>query len=566
MHSLRQMIRDFGPEIDITASERVRRFVAPFQKSLYLWPNPQALNFISLLSLNHPSTLIDIGAGPALRSAMGAHLPLLDGMQTLTFDYPYLVSAFRRVAPNAVIEPLSLGWERRIKEQSITSTIYHLSTILERVPDPLSILSAIRGLAKPTEGVIVTLTGTDALEKPLPGDTYQRWTPAEFTSFARRAGFQIVARSMSKRWSCFLLMHDDLSLPPWGLLLSLILDAGPVQMSITKESSHHSNEVATRHFSLSVGNFHYKIDNDDGMPNFLIGSAEWLNDTMDIKIDDLENLGHLEPIRKIATASFKADLQHEKNEEPLQLIKHSVESRTPLAAMRVSHAEIRALGYPKYYPPVWLHRSLKVCFGDDISVDDYADFLIDLDGAVRSSDVLGVPLPSSRDLQHATNAALLNAENIGNRTIKFLGDLHFTLLNRGYLDYLIQSSVAVTLITSRNIVSGFSRKFNKPDTRQINIPGEMRWMHQGPRRHVPDVYREIIQTLNVRERGELFLIGAGLATKKYCQIVRDRGGIALDIGSVLDLWAGAATRTGFEERTKLYSLLNTDTDQSAIGG
>lgn len=38
-------------------------------------------------------------------------------------------------------------------------------------------------------------------------------------------------------------------------------------------------------------------------------------------------------------------------------------------------------------------------------------------------------------------------------------------------------------------------------------------------------------------RGRVFLIAAGLLGKHYCNIIKLQGGIALDIGSVLDSWA-----------------------------
>ena len=38
--------------------------------------------------------------------------------------------------------------------------------------------------------------------------------------------------------------------------------------------------------------------------------------------------------------------------------------------------------------------------------------------------------------------------------------------------------------------------------------------------------------------GALFLVGAGAFGKIYCHWIRDRGGIAVDIGSLFDSWAG----------------------------
>lgn len=555
MYSLRSMIRSADKDVGVAVSERTRRFVAPPQKSLRLWPNPQALNLITLLASGRRLAVVDVGAGPVLRSAIGAPHPLLEGAQALTLEYPYLVPALRRAAPTAAVEPLSPDLGRSLNQRS-TGTIFHLSTILERVPDPFALLTTIRDLVTPFDGVVVTISAADAARQPLQADTYQRWTSAEFVSFAARAKFRSLLTSVSARSSCFLLARDELALPPWSHLLSLIASAGPTSMSVMERSEPAAAGSAKQHLVLQLGEHRYEIARDGETLSLLSGPAQKLEDDAAVQIGDLDNLEHLEPLRKIAATMYTPNALQEANQHALSLIENSVKKREPLAAVRVSHAEIRAFGYPRYYPPIWLNRSLKVCFGDNIFVEDYADFLTDLDDAIRSSDILGVPKPTSRDLQHATNAIALDTQGIGADKAKFFGDLHFTLLLHGHLDRLIRDSVNVTLITSRDIAPGFRRKFNKPHTRQITIPGEARWMGVGERRHVPDVYNELIQTLEIRERGELFLIGAGLATKKYCQVVRDRGGIALDLGSVFDLWAGAATRTGFEEQMHNYSLVD----------
>lgn len=58
----------------------------------------------------------------------------------------------------------------------------------------------------------------------------------------------------------------------------------------------------------------------------------------------------------------------------------------------------------------------------------------------------------------------------------------------------------------------------------------------------PDVHARLHAELTVRERGEIFLVGAGLFGKDLCVRIRERGGIALDMGSVLDHLAGKVTR------------------------
>lgn len=58
----------------------------------------------------------------------------------------------------------------------------------------------------------------------------------------------------------------------------------------------------------------------------------------------------------------------------------------------------------------------------------------------------------------------------------------------------------------------------------------------------PDGHARLHEQVRVRTRGEVFLVGAGFFGKDLCIRVRDQGGIALDMGSVLDRVAGKITR------------------------
>lgn len=58
----------------------------------------------------------------------------------------------------------------------------------------------------------------------------------------------------------------------------------------------------------------------------------------------------------------------------------------------------------------------------------------------------------------------------------------------------------------------------------------------------PDFYAGLESELEVRDQGEVFLVGAGVFGKSLCLEIRERGGIALDMGSTLDGMAGKVTR------------------------
>jgi hypothetical protein len=58
----------------------------------------------------------------------------------------------------------------------------------------------------------------------------------------------------------------------------------------------------------------------------------------------------------------------------------------------------------------------------------------------------------------------------------------------------------------------------------------------------PDAHDRVLSEIAVRERGEVFLVGAGVSGKDLCIRIRDMGGVALDLGSALDRMVGKITR------------------------
>lgn len=62
--------------------------------------------------------------------------------------------------------------------------------------------------------------------------------------------------------------------------------------------------------------------------------------------------------------------------------------------------------------------------------------------------------------------------------------------------------------------------------------------------HYPQRYHEICDTLQYQGslKGRLFIVGAGGLGKIYCHLVKQHGGMAIDLGAMLDGWDGLVTR------------------------
>jgi hypothetical protein len=61
--------------------------------------------------------------------------------------------------------------------------------------------------------------------------------------------------------------------------------------------------------------------------------------------------------------------------------------------------------------------------------------------------------------------------------------------------------------------------------------------------HWPERFRELCRELEGIDPGTLWFVAAGMLGKVYCDVIRSAGGIAVDIGHVADIWAGAETRS-----------------------
>jgi hypothetical protein len=78
----------------------------------------------------------------------------------------------------------------------------------------------------------------------------------------------------------------------------------------------------------------------------------------------------------------------------------------------------------------------------------------------------------------------------------------------------------------------------------LRIPGEAHYYATGSRRdsHLEGYFPHIMG--HDFRPGQLWLVGGGMLGKLYCARVRAAGGVALDVGSLLDLWAGRQDTRG----------------------
>jgi hypothetical protein len=82
-----------------------------------------------------------------------------------------------------------------------------------------------------------------------------------------------------------------------------------------------------------------------------------------------------------------------------------------------------------------------------------------------------------------------------------------------------------------------SKHFSVKDVITYQIPGHFSFM-PAETAQFPYNYKEILYNIKVPYQGAVFLVAAGFLGKCYCDAIKQKGGIALDIGSVFDGWFG----------------------------
>nr|NQU90508.1 hypothetical protein [Bacteroidota bacterium] len=127
-----------------------------------------------------------------------------------------------------------------------------------------------------------------------------------------------------------------------------------------------------------------------------------------------------------------------------------------------------------------------------------------------------------------------------------------------FYDHLFSQFKKVLIITGHDLAERIAYKYpHLKEVAKIIIPKQPKYFKE-TRIHYPDVFNETmlrIESLNLK--GYLCLVGAGFIGKPYIVKCAERGGIAIDIGSVFDKWAGYVTRgkgKGFEIKNPKYEI------------
>ncbi len=132
--------------------------------------------------------------------------------------------------------------------------------------------------------------------------------------------------------------------------------------------------------------------------------------------------------------------------------------------------------------------------------------------------------------------------NISTSTLLCSKDIHYDLVYSGLIYKILSRLEEISIITSQPVKEHLEKLFDLSVT-IIKIP-ERAFDTDSSRdmEHYPCRYNDIIEKLTTDLTGKVFLVGAGPLGKAYCARIKKSGGIALDIGAVLDSWVNFYSR------------------------
>lgn len=251
------------------------------------------------------------------------------------------------------------------------------------------------------------------------------------------------------------------------------------------------------------------------------------------------------------------------------LLQKRIENQIPTSVVRLGDGEGCYLDYPEVVKSTQVEDQLsvqRVWWGSsdlcNASESSRTDTLNAFRKSIANSDFLGVPpvrrllcsfdapmrghdeIKSSRGLLAITDA-LPNIVCEDKILVSCHMHTDFQLWN--CYEEILKDLDEISIISCHEGLDIYLRqRFGINAVATYPIPGESRYtilFDQNPaENHYPEVFNSIIKILPSVSRGRVFLVGAGFLGKIYCDVVKQNGGIALDVGSLLDYWAGYQTR------------------------
>lgn len=238
---------------------------------------------------------------------------------------------------------------------------------------------------------------------------------------------------------------------------------------------------------------------------------------------------------------------HYSSEDLLTEVQRRIKHKTPSSIVRYGDGEAIVLNGFKDMASLKMVMKRQLDFVPPVGhIEEIRGNLIE---AYKDADIIGIPIRERLGLSDYWHKAfgILN-ESVGIEVLtekKFTDiDFHSEWLERGYFDRILKGVKSLCYVSCRDLTEGFKRRYGIKNVYSFQVAPEMKFTsgYEGEP-HYPDQFKKVKRWIEkIPVEGSICLVGAGVIGKRYCTYFKERGGIALDIGSVCDQWAGLQTR------------------------
>jgi hypothetical protein len=221
------------------------------------------------------------------------------------------------------------------------------------------------------------------------------------------------------------------------------------------------------------------------------------------------------------------------------IIDNHVKLRNPMSLVRLGDGEGKVLiGKDNSLVGATFSKASK----NILSEIELSQLKLLIKDAVLGSSIVGLPREDMKSLGYLEVIDILGADlfkKASNNEV-FITDchIHYSLYESGFIDSLIKSNSFIGFVSGRDLTDYIM---------QLNKDADVAW-HRVPIQntdgdielepHYPIYFERILKEISVPFKGAIYLIAAGVLGKIYSKAIKDKGGIAIDIGAVADLMSG----------------------------
>lgn len=263
--------------------------------------------------------------------------------------------------------------------------------------------------------------------------------------------------------------------------------------------------------------------------------------------------------------------------ELIERVDNAVKNKEPYSFVRLGDGEGALLDYSVNSKLLDI-QYLSEHFGPDCSLSELSEVQSMLKSSIKSADLIGL-----RD--DIINVEFAHTEETKNET-EFLDDFKQAFKLRGVdvnlpyidarriamlhktvgclnvepaqsfcsqwigFDYFLTGALPALLSEQKNIGlisarKGMDQQLEKALGVSVSfyqIPDKHARQGGVAERHYPNAFNRIKDEIDVKYKGMPFIVAGGIVGKAYCQIIKEKGGVALDLGGLIDCWAGIYSR------------------------